>query len=159
MTWPSYYFSLIQTIKQKSKDPHTKVGCLIVGSGREILSTGYNSFPRQLQDNVEERSKRPEKYFWIEHAERNAIYNAARAGIRLEEAEIWMQGLPCPDCARAIIQSGIKKIHIDWEEWLKWTSPTYTSDLTNRSIDMLRECGVKIIAYTLSESEEGVEWF
>lgn len=80
MKWVSYYRQLANTVKLKSKDKYTQIGAVIVGKDGEIVSTGYNSFPRGLDDGLDYRQERPEKYYWFEHAERNAIYNAARIG-------------------------------------------------------------------------------
>lgn len=143
-SWNRYFFELVKVIRAKSKDPHTKVGCVIATEDRTLLSTGYNSFPRGLDDNVPERAERPEKYYWIEHAERNAVYNAARTGTKLHGATIYMQGLPCVECARAIVQSGIKVIVYDMEAWKNWTSKKYGAEDLRRSITMLLECGVEI---------------
>ena len=88
MVWKDYFVSIAEQVKEKSKDIKTKIGAVIVGKDNEILSTGYNSFPRGLNDNVVQRQERPEKYFWFEHAERNAIYNAARIGVSLKQSKI-----------------------------------------------------------------------
>lgn len=144
--WPQYFFEMIKVIRSKSKDPNTQVGCVIVGPSNEIRSTGYNSFPRGLNDEVQERLERPEKYLWIEHAERNAIFNAARMGTPLEGCSIYMMGLPCMDCARGIIQSGIKEIIYDSVEWSKWNSPKYDQTMIQKSLTMLNECGVRVIS-------------
>lgn len=149
MNWNQYFLQMIQTIRLKSKDPNTQIGCVIVGPDKEVRSTGYNSFPRNLNDNVPARLERPEKYFWIEHAERNAIYNAARVGIPLKDCSIYMQILPCTDCARAIIQSGISKIIYNHDEWLKFQSEHYNSEVLDRSIEMLKECGVEIVPISI----------
>lgn len=145
MDWTNYFHSLLGPIKQKSKDPNTQVGCVIVGPGNEIRSTGYNSFPRGINDNAPERSIRPEKYLWIEHAERNAIYNAARVGVPLQGCTIFMEGLPCMDCARAIIQAGLIKVVINSVEAAKWNSPLYNNELLEKSKIMLKEAGVEIV--------------
>ena len=63
-------------VAKKSKDQSTQIGAVIVGIDNEIRSTGYNSFPSGINDDLQERQERPEKYYWIEHAERNALYNA-----------------------------------------------------------------------------------
>jgi len=81
MRWVEYFQNLAHQVKLKSKDENTQIGAVIVGKDKEIVSTGYNSFPRGIKDNKKERQERPEKYFWFEHAERNAIYNAARIGV------------------------------------------------------------------------------
>ena len=84
ITWDTYFISLAYLIAMKSKDTKTKHGSVIVGIDNEIVSTGYNSPPRGIDDNKPERQGRPEKYFWNEHSERNAIYNAARIGVSLK---------------------------------------------------------------------------
>ena len=84
MNWTEYFLGLAEQVKLKSKDQSTQIGAVIVGEDNEVLSTGYNSFPRGMDDSKQERQERPEKYFWFEHAERNAIYNAARVGTPLK---------------------------------------------------------------------------
>ena len=109
--WVDYFIKIASAVKTKSKDPSTKIGAVIVGEDNEIVSTGYNSFPRGLNDEIAERFERPEKYNWFEHAERNSIYNAARIGVSVKGCTIYLTcGLPCIDCARGIINSGISKI-------------------------------------------------
>jgi dCMP deaminase len=88
------------------------VGAIILGSQSEPLSWGYNGFPRGADDDKAERHERPLKYTWTEHAERNAIYNAARVGARLLGSSMYVTMAPCVDCARAIIQAGIKKLYL-----------------------------------------------
>lgn len=84
---------------------------MIVGKDNEIVSTGYNSFPRGIDDSIPERQERPEKYYWFEHAERNAIYNAARIGVSTSGCTMYLTcGIPCADCARGIINAGIIRI-------------------------------------------------
>lgn len=113
MTWDEYFFSIVDTVSQKSKDQSTKIGCVIVGQGGNILSTGYNSFVRGICDHKPNRQERPEKYYWFEHAERNAIYNAVRSGTSLLNSTLYVTTIPCHDCWRAIIQSGIRVVVID----------------------------------------------
>jgi dCMP deaminase len=144
MTWAEYFFNLIPIIKAKSKDKHTKVGCVVVGPDNEIRSTGYNSLVRGIDDGVPERFERPEKYYWMEHSERNAIYNAARVGTPLKGCTIYMEGIPCMDCARGIVQSGINRIVVNNEEYLKWQSPRYDKSEMERSLTLLNEAGVRV---------------
>jgi dCMP deaminase len=89
------------------------VGSVIVGPGNEIRGTGYNGFPRKVSAHDEARYSREngEKYLWFEHAERNAIYNMARAGTSTLGCRVYVDNFPCADCARAIIQSGIVQIN------------------------------------------------
>jgi dCMP deaminase len=108
--WDIRFMQLAQHIGQWSKDRSRGVGCVIVGSDNDILATGYNGFPRGINDDIEERHGRPLKYLWTEHAERNAIYNAARRGIPLENSRMYLPWYPCVDCARAIVQCRIAEL-------------------------------------------------
>lgn len=117
--WDTYFFNIIDVVKKKSKDPHTKVGCVIVGLDKEIRTTGFNGFCRGVFELDPSRWERPEKYFWVEHAERNAIYNAARVGINLINCIAYVQILPCVECAKALIQSGIKVVKVSKSEYEK----------------------------------------
>lgn len=142
MNWTEYFINIANTIKLKSKDNSTKIGVVIVGKNHEIVSTGYNSFPRGIDDNVPERQERPEKYYWMTHAEINSILNAARTGISTKDCVMYMTcGIPCTDCAKAIINSGISeiycssKINSGWEEHAK------------RSKIMFKESSVKVNFY------------
>jgi dCMP deaminase len=111
MEWKEYFLGIAEQVKLKSKEQSTQIGAVIVGEHNEILSTGYNSFPRSLNDDIQTRQERPIKYYYFEHGERNAIYNAARVGTPINNSTIYItSGLPCADCARAIINSGIKKV-------------------------------------------------
>jgi dCMP deaminase len=107
LNWDEYFSNLAEAVALKSKDRSTKVGCVLVGPEHEIRSTGFNGFPRGVNDDIEERHERPEKYFWTEHAERNAVYAAARTGAHLKDCTAYVTLAPCMDCARALIQSGI----------------------------------------------------
>ena len=146
MEWTDYFLNIAESVKLKSKDESTPIGAVIVGKNKEVLSTGYNSFPRGLDDNRPERQERPEKYFWMEHAERNAIYNAARVGIPIDGSSIYLtSGLPCCDCARAIINSGIKKVYSKKECTTK--NKEKWGDHQSKAFLMLKECGVEIEFY------------
>ena len=123
--WDDYYLGICKVVARRSKDPNTKIGCVIVGPAHEIRTTGYNSFPRGIRDDVPERSQRPTKYLWIEHAERNAICNAARCGTALEHCTIYVEIMPCMDCARAIVQAGIREVVISSERMSQYSSDYY----------------------------------
>lgn len=146
MNWIEYFLNIAEVVKNKSKDNSTKIGAVIAGRGNAVLSTGYNSFPRGIVDTIDERQERPEKYFWFEHAERNAIYNAARTGVSLVNASIYItSGVPCCDCARGIISSGITKVYC------KKTDTTVNRSLWDehavRSLQMFKEANVEVIYY------------
>lgn len=108
--WDARWLDLATHVGQWSKDRSTKVGCVIVGNANQVLALGYNGFPRGCDDNAPERHDRPLKYKWTEHAERNAIYNAARTGTNLTGAVLYVPWFPCVDCARGIAQSGISHV-------------------------------------------------
>lgn len=141
--WNTYFMNLLEPISSRSKDPNTQVGCVIAGPDNGIRSTGYNSFPRGINDNVPERLERPEKYFWLEHGDRSAIYAAAKVGTPLDGCKMYLTGLPCMDCARAIVQVGIVEVIYDalkQEKWAK-TTPKYTPDFDRVKI-LLKEAKV-----------------
>ena len=123
--WDEYYLNICRNVAARSKDPNTQIGCVIIGPAHEIRSTGYNSFPRGIRDDVPERLERPTKYLWMEHAERNAIYNAARAGTSTEGCTIYVEIMPCMDCARAIVQAGIRQVVISWKRMRQYSSDYY----------------------------------
>ena len=141
--WDRYYLEICRVVSKRSKDPSTKVGCVIVGPAHEIRSTGYNSLPRHVRDDVPARLERPEKYLWIEHAERNAIYNAARAGTALEGCTIYTDLMPCMDCARAIVQAGIIAVVTDETRFQQYSSAQYNEHF-QRTMDLFQEAGVTI---------------
>ena len=138
MDWNTFFFKMCDLVSEKSKDKSTQVGCVIVGPNHEIRSIGYNGFPRGVTDDVPVRQERPMKYFYSEHGERNAIYNAARVGIPLAGCILYIGGVPCADCARAIIQSGIAEIFIrDGRVPERW------KDSCDAALVMLDEAGVQ----------------
>ncbi|OMI06305.1 CMP deaminase [Bradyrhizobium brasilense] len=108
--WDRRFMELAATIGSWSKDQSAKTGCIIVGPDKLIRSTGFNGFVRGVDDNVASRHERPAKYSWTEHAERNAIYNAARLGVSLLGCTIYINWFPCIDCARAVVQAGIIRL-------------------------------------------------
>lgn len=115
MNWDDYFKGICEAVAAKSKDPSSKIGAVIVGDHHQIVSTGFNGFPRGIQEWQPERWERPIKYRYVEHAERNAIYNAARHGIALEGCTLYLTGfgpptVPCVECTKAIIQSGITRV-------------------------------------------------
>jgi dCMP deaminase len=146
MNWTEYFLGIAEQVKLKSKDQSTQIGAVIVGIDNEILSTGYNSFPRGMDDSKIERQERPEKYFWFEHAERNAIYNAARIGVSLKNSTIYLtSGLPCMDCARGIVNSGIKIVWCKKECTTKNKEKWEESQM--KSLQLLNECGIQVFYY------------
>jgi len=106
--WHDQYMDLANLVAGWSEDTSKHVGAVIVRYNR-VLSIGYNGLPTGVRC-TEKRLERPLKYEVTEHGERNAIYTAAKMGHSLEGSTIYCNWYPCTDCARAIIQSGIKQI-------------------------------------------------
>lgn len=142
-----WFLQGVYWVASKSKDPKTKIGAILV-KDRRIISTGYNGIPIGVNDLNEGRHQRPEKYKWYEHGERNAIYAAAKYGINTDGAILYTNALPCADCARGIIQSGIKEVFIhkqfndlcylaQREQWKGHDDVTFT---------MLNEADVKVFS-------------
>ncbi|NJO01152.1 MAG: dCMP deaminase family protein [Bacteroidia bacterium] len=139
------YMELAYARARFSKDTSTKVGAIIVGPHGEDRSSGYNGSPRGCSaDEGKDRrgTERPEKYFWFSHAELNAITNAARVGTPLDNCTIFVTHPPCMDCARAIVQAGIKEvftINQGDEFYFRWC------EHIDRTKKLFEECEVKYI--------------
>lgn len=108
--WDKRFIELAAHIGAWSKDPNRKVGCVIVDGDNIVRSSGFNGFPRGVNDVAESWHDRPAKYTWTEHAERNAIFNAARTGVSVAGCRMYVNWFPCMDCARAIVQSGVVEV-------------------------------------------------
>ena len=123
----------------------TKVGAVFVDSvtRSHVLATGHNHPPSGVDASVPDRWQRPEKYKWIEHAERNAIYSACRRGVSLADSTAAVNWFPCCECARALIQCGVKHlVAIAPDE----SHATYGADFATVRV-MLREAGIVIFLY------------
>lgn len=109
--WDSRYMRLAQEVSSWSKDPSSQIGAVAIGDKGQVLSQGYNGFPRGIHDHIERYTNREIKYDYIVHAEMNCIYNASYNGISLKDSTIYVYGLPvCSECAKAIIQVGAKRV-------------------------------------------------
>jgi dCMP deaminase len=124
-----------------SKDPSKKVCALFIApESHQILSAGYNGLPRKIKE-TDERWNKPEKYNFIVHAEKNGIYNACRNGVSLKDSICIVTFFPCSECARALIQVGVKTIispypdfdHITYGESFKY------------SLEMFKEVDISIL--------------
>jgi dCMP deaminase len=142
--WHARFIQLARHIAQWSKDPSTKVGCVVVGQNRQIMSTGYNGFPRGVADTVERLSDRAVKYPMIVHAEENAVAQAARVGVSLNGCTLYVTFPPCTRCARSLIQSGIARVHYPLVP-----IPDRWREDVERSLAMLTEAGVLSIGTAL----------
>lgn len=118
--WDRHFLGLAMYHSQMSKDPSTRVGSVIVGPDRELLSAGFNGFPRGIADTPERLADRETKLKLVVHAEMNALLAAARTGMRLKGCTLYLAatddsglvwgGPPCTRCVVEIIQVGIKEI-------------------------------------------------
>lgn len=146
MDWNEFFMNMVYLVSMKSKDESFQLGAVIVGNDNEVLSIGFNGICRNVNDNKLARDKRPEKYFGYEHAEQNAIYNAAHQGICTKQATMFTNGMPCMDCARAIIQSGILVLVIDNNFDIQ-TGNEKWKESCGKAEGMLEEAGIKIMYY------------
>lgn len=112
ISWDEYFMGVSKLSGMRSKDPNTQVGACIVSQENKMLSMGYNGFPKGCSDDEFPWAKEGEtldtKYPYVTHSELNAILNYR--GGSLEGAKIYVSLFPCNECAKAIIQSGIKTI-------------------------------------------------
>lgn len=110
ISWDEYFMGVALLAAQRSKDPNSQVGACIVSQDNIILSTGYNGFPNGCSDDEFpwEREGADTKYPYVVHAELNAILNSG--GRSLKGAKLYVALFPCNECAKAIIQSGIRDV-------------------------------------------------
>jgi len=109
ITKDKYFMELAKVCATRSLDEHSQFGCVAVSKDGSVLSTGYNGPPRGVDDSAVPLT-RPAKYTYMEHSERNCIYNAARIGIPLEGCTFYVTGVPCLDCLRGMYQVGAKRV-------------------------------------------------
>ena len=133
--WDNRFMKLAREISTWSKDPSTQVGVVIVNDDRRILATGYNGFPRGIDDSEERLNDREQKYPLIVHGEMNALMNSLYSGVSVKGATMYVWGLPvCAECTKNVIQSGIGRVVITYpehapekwrEQWNKKSKPMY----------------------------------
>lgn len=142
ITWDEYFMGVSLLAGMRSKDPNTQVGACIVSEDNKILSMGYNGFPKGCSDDdfpwEREGGELETKYPFVTHSELNAILNYR--GGSLENAKIYVSLFPCNECAKAIIQSGIKTIVYDSDKYADTPS-------TRASKRMLDAAGVRYYQY------------
>lgn len=136
--WDNRYLDLAKSVAQWSKDPSRKIGAVIIGNKGQVISQGYNGFPRGIKDLDDRYQIRDEKYKFVVHAEANAIYNAIHNGSSTDGATIYVTGLPvCHECAKAIIQVGIKRVIMDTPPIDNWV------ESGNFSLKLFEEAGIE----------------
>lgn len=111
LTWDEYFMGLAHLSRLRSKDPSTQVGAVIVNTKKRVVGIGYNGLPAGCDDNEFPWEREGElydsKYAYVVHAELNAILNST---VKLDDCSLYVSLFPCNECAKAIIQSGIKEI-------------------------------------------------
>jgi len=150
------YFRLALNIANIfSKDPSTKVGSVFMNPCTyHILSIGYNGMPRGINETDIKKWERPQKYKYVEHAERNGIYNATNSGTSLCNSICVVSMFPCADCARGLIQVGCKMIIAPNITEVFETSPDLGERWRNEwtiSMEMLREAKINIMVISNNE--------
>ncbi|HJC64617.1 MAG TPA: dCMP deaminase family protein [Candidatus Blautia merdavium] len=120
ISWDEYFMGVAKLSGMRSKDPNSQVGACIVSSDNKILSMGYNGFPMGCSDDEfpwarEGEDELDKKYLYVTHSELNAILNYR--GGSLEGAKLYVSLFPCNECAKAIIQAGIKTIVYECDKY------------------------------------------
>lgn len=146
INWDEYFMGVAHLSGMRSKDPNTQVGCCIISDDNKILSMGYNGFPRGCSDEEFPWEREGDqldktKYAYVTHAELNAILNYR--GGSLEGSTLYVSLFPCNECAKAIIQAGIKCVIYDSDKY----EGTASSKAARKMFDA---CGVKYIPYSRS---------
>ena len=135
--WDARWLEMAGIVSTWSKDPSTQIGAIAVKDKR-LISTGYNGFPRGIQDLDDRWNNREEKYKYVVHAEMNCIYNANYHNQSLKGSTMYIVGLPvCHECAKGIIQAGVIRVVAEFKDApLKWARST---EITEK---MFKEAGI-----------------
>ena len=148
LSWDEYFMGVAMMSGMRSKDPNSQVGACIVSEDNKILSMGYNGFPKGCSDDefpwAREGDDLHTKYFYVTHSELNAILNYR--GGSLEGAKLYVSLFPCNECAKAIIQSGIREI-------IYYDNKYADSDATKASQRMFLLTGVTCRPYHHTERQ------
>jgi dCMP deaminase len=152
LNWDEYFMGVAQLSGMRSKDPNTQVGACIVSNDNKILSMGYNGLPNGCSDDdypwEREGDSLETKYFYVTHSELNAILNYR--GGSLEGTKLYVSLFPCNECAKAIIQAGIKTVVYDSDKYEGTPSNT-------ASKRMFKSAGVAYIPYSRSGKHIHIE--
>lgn len=141
--WDTIFLNLSYEIAKKSRDPSTKCGAVITTADNQIVSLGYNGFPRGVENTEHRWTTRPDKYDYVVHSERNAILNAAREGRSTKGCRMYLfyHIVPCAQCTIDLIQSGITEFVMGTFPFPGVGNGTHYNT-EGASPDMLREAGV-----------------
>ena len=157
LSWNEYFMAIARLSAMRSKDPSTRVGACIVGLDNRILSIGYNGAPNGFHDDVFPWERNGDmlntKYAFVCHAEMNAILNYRGSRHELENAKIYVDLFPCNECAKLIIQSGIKEVLYLSDKFKDKEGNLLETDSVKASKRMFKECGVKFKEIEIPKSE------
>ena len=141
--WDQYFLCIAMAASIKSKDPRCRVGAVIASPTNVVLSTGFNGLARGVHDDKQVLDDPEEKLKVMCHAEQNAILNAARVGVAVEGASIFVTKFPCLACCNSIIQAGIKRIYTHDNSY--WNDDPFDQD-HSRKRNILHQAHIKIDA-------------
>lgn len=148
-----YFINKLPSTAARSKDPSTQVGAIVVGPDGEVRGEGYNGFPRRVKETLQRWDKASgAKYKWVVHAEANVVYNSARVGIPLKHCVMYVSFLPCVECAKAIVQSGIVGVVVDAVNHEKVQTAKWEAD-KQIVLDMFHESSVSLIWFKRGEGK------
>ena len=141
--WDLRFLKIAHEVQSWSKDPSTKCGCVLV-KDRRVIATGYNGFPANISDSLDRYQNREFKLAAVVHAEKNALFNAAKNGSTTEGCTAYVTWPPCSQCASALIQAGVSKVIYPSPK----TAPERWRDNFILASDLLYEAGVTVIYYS-----------
>jgi len=148
MKWHRRFIEMAELVSTWSKDPSTHVGCVLVNPAtRTVIATGYNGIPRDVVDTPRRMLERPVKYEWMEHAERNAVYDAARRGVSTAGCVAYLNWRPegvCSGCARALLQAGVTRV-IGPDKPFAGKGAGEHYDLSGVAGRMFAEAGIEVV--------------
>jgi dCMP deaminase len=134
--WHRRFFQLAGHVADWSKDPSTQVGACLVNDDKQVISLGFNGFPRGVEDTIERLIDKETKYKFVSHAERNALDNAF---VDTKGSTLYSTLFPCNECAKGIIQKGIKTVVTSKPDMAR------THNNLETSWTMFKEAGVEVI--------------
>ncbi len=146
LSWDEYFMAIACLSSMRSKDPSTQVGACIVSLDNRILSIGYNGAPNGFHDDVFPWARKGDmlntKYAYVCHAEMNAILNYRGSRHELENSKIYVDLFPCNECAKLIVQAGIKEVLFLSDQFKDKEGNLCETDAVKASKKMFSECGV-----------------
>ncbi|NCB48535.1 MAG: dCMP deaminase family protein [Clostridia bacterium] len=147
ISWDEYFMGIAMLSAKRSKDPSTQVGACIVSDENKVVSIGYNGMPKGLKDDEacweREGDFLNTKYAYVVHAELNAILNSR---VSVQGCRIYVSLFPCNECAKAIVQSGIKEV-------LFLSNKYKNADSSIASASILQKAGVKLTQLNFENKE------